>query len=178
VQTVREVTGRFVAQKFKVRLIRQERRRECIGSSTARYRLNSFLLALALGWQTSLRHAATPQFNVNEVTALEAKALIDAGAMVIDVRERAASERNHLPGARLIPLEVLPDRLAQLESAKANKIVVYCGNGSTRGPAATSKLNSAGFAQAVNMKSGFEGWREAGLPTASFSDTPSPGVRG
>ena len=134
--------------------------------------------ALGLSLQSSYRHAATPQFNVNEVTALEAKALIDAGALVIDVRERTASERDHLPGAKLIPLEVLPDRLAQLESAKAKSIVVYCGNGSTRGPVATSKLNSAGFAHAVNMKSGFDGWRKAGLPTVSVSDAPIPGVRG
>ena len=124
------------------------------------------LTALVLSWQSSLKHAATSQFNVKEVTALEAKALMDAGAVVIDVRDRAASGRIHLPGAMLIPLEVLSASLAQLESAKAKNIVVYCGDGGTRGPEATAKLNSAGFAQAVNLKSGFEGWRNAGLPTA------------
>ena len=124
--------------------------------------------ALVLGWQASLKHATTPQFNVKEVTALEAKALMDAGAVVVDVRDRAVSGRIHLPGAMLIPLELLSASLAQLETAKTKSIVVYCGDGSTLGPKATSKLNNAGFAQAVNLKSGLEGWRTAGLPTASL----------
>lgn len=122
--------------------------------------------ALVLGWQASLEHATTSQFNVKEVTALEAKALMDAGAIVIDVRDRAISGRMHLPGAMLIPVELLAASLTQLESAKAKNIVVYCGDGSTRGPKATSTLNNAGFAQAVNLRSGIESWRNAGLPTA------------
>ena len=134
--------------------------------------------ALAFGWQASLKSAATSQFKVNEVTAPEAKALIDAGAIVIDVREQAASGRNHLPGAVHLPLELLPARLAQLEYAKAKKIVVYCGDGSTRGTRATAILNNAGFAQAVNLKSGFEGWRKAGLPTTQVFDAPNFGVKG
>jgi rhodanese-related sulfurtransferase len=134
--------------------------------------------ALALGLQSALRYGAASQYNVNEVSALEAKVLIDEGALVIDVRERAASDRNHVPGAMLFPLELLPARLAQLEYAKAKKIVVYCGDGSTRGPQATSILNNAGFAQAVNLRSGFEGWRKAGLPTANLSEVPGTAVRG
>jgi rhodanese-related sulfurtransferase len=134
--------------------------------------------ALFLSWQFAFRHGAIPPFNINEVTALEAKALMDAGAVVIDVRERTSSERNHVPGAMLFPLELLPARLAQLEYAKTKKVIVYCGNGSTRGPEATTLLNNAGFAQAVNMKSGFEGWRNAGLPTSSLSEAPSPAIRG
>jgi rhodanese-related sulfurtransferase len=124
--------------------------------------------ALVLSWQASHKDATTPQFNVKEVTAQEAKALMDAGALVIDVRDRAVSGRIHLPGAMLIPLELLSSSLAQLETAKTKNIVVYCGDGSTLGPEATSKLNNAGFAQAVNLKSGLEGWRKAGLPTASL----------
>jgi rhodanese-related sulfurtransferase len=124
--------------------------------------------ALVLSWQLTRNHATTPQFDVKEVTALEAKALMDGGAIVIDVRDRALSGGIHLPGAMLIPLELLSASLAQLESAKSKNIVVYCGDGSTRGPEATAKLNNAGFPQAVNLKSGIEGWRNAGLPTASL----------
>ncbi len=115
--------------------------------------------ALVLAWQASLRYAETSRFNVDEVTAWEAKALIDAGAIVIDVRDSTASQRDHLSGAVLFPLELLPAQLAQLEYAKTRKIVVYCGDGSTRGPRATSILNKAGFAHAVNLRSGIEGWR-------------------
>jgi rhodanese-related sulfurtransferase len=110
---------------------------------------------------------ANPMSNAHDVSVQEAIALIDAGALVIDVRERAASANSHLPGALLIPLEVLSAHLSKLEAAKARSIVVYCGNGSTRGPQAVQILTQAGFAHAVNLKPGIEGWRATGLPVAA-----------
>ena len=121
------------------------------------------LCALVLNWPSAGRHAAPS--NVREVTAMEAKALMDAGAVVIDVRDRSMSGATHLPGAMLIPLEVLEANLAQLDAVRAKSIIVYCGDGSTRGPEAAALLNKAGFAGAVNLKPGIEGWRSAGLPT-------------
>jgi rhodanese-related sulfurtransferase len=123
------------------------------------------IAALALSALSSPRHSTAPQFNVKEVTALEAKALLEAGAIVIDVRDRAASADMHLPGALLIPLEVLDANLGKIEAAKTSDVIVYCGDGSTRGPEAAAMLNKAGFTQVVNLKSGMQGWRAAGLPT-------------
>jgi len=100
----------------------------------------------------------------NGVSIQEAIALIDSGALVIDVRE---SPKTHIPGALLIPLEVLNAHLSKLEAAKAQSIVVYCGNGSTRGPEAAQILTQAGFAHVVNLQPGIEGWRAAGLPVAA-----------
>jgi rhodanese-related sulfurtransferase len=94
----------------------------------------------------------------------EARMLIEAGAMVIDVRESAASANSHIPGARRIPLEALASSLPQLAAERDRTIVVYCNGGAGRGPRATALLNQAGFSKAVNMESGFEGWRAAGLP--------------
>ena len=101
--------------------------------------------------------------DVPEVNLEEARALVDAGAVVIDVRDRAASASAHLPGALLIPLEVLSAHLGSLEAAKAKSIVVYCGNGSYRGPEAVQLLTKAGFTNVVNLAPGFIGWRDAGL---------------
>jgi len=98
------------------------------------------------------------------VSIQEAIALIDAGALVIDVRD---SPKTHIPGALLIPLEVLNAHLSKLEAAKAQSIVVYCGNGSTRGPEAAQILTQAGFAHVVNLQPGIEGWRAANLPVVS-----------
>ncbi len=99
--------------------------------------------------------------DAEHVSIPEAIALIDAGALVIDVRE---SPKTHLPGALLIPLEALDARLSQLEGAKAQSIVVYCGSGTSRGPKAAQLLTEAGFTRAVNLQPGIEGWRAAGLP--------------
>jgi rhodanese-related sulfurtransferase len=105
--------------------------------------------------------------DVRQVDVHEAKALIDAGALVIDVRERAVAGHAHLPGALLIPLEVLAANLARIEAAQASAIVVYCGDGSTRGPEAAHLLTQAGLIQTVNLRPGVAGWRRAGLPTSS-----------
>ena len=131
--------------------------------------LISFLLlatVIALGALTS-RHSSLPVADVREVSAQEAQALMAIGAVVIDVRDKAVSDRAHLPGALLIPLEVLEARIDKLQLAKTADIVVYCGDGSSVGPRAASTLNRAGYTKAVNLKSGFQGWTAAGLPVAS-----------
>lgn len=131
-------------------------------------------LALPRSWQLILISAfvlfalatrsgdpLNPVKKANEVSIEEAIALIDAGALVIDVRE---GPKTHLPGAMLIPLEVLAAHLSKLEAAKAQSIVVYCGNGTMRGPKAAHILTQAGFTHVVNLQPGIEGWRAANLP--------------
>lgn len=128
----------------------------------------SFLLVacvIALSALTS-RHSTAPVFNVREVSTREAQALMAVGAVVIDVRDRTVSDRAHLPGALLIPVEVLEARMEKLQVAKSADIVVYCGDGSSAGPRAATTLNRAGYSKAVNLKSGFQGWSSAGLPVA------------
>jgi len=109
--------------------------------------------------------------DIREVTTQEAKKMIDAGALVIDVRDQAVAARAHLPNALLIPQQVLVARIGQIESDPTRPVVVYCGDGSRLGPDATAALNQAGYKNAVNLKRGIEGWRAAGLPTASRGQT-------
>jgi rhodanese-related sulfurtransferase len=104
---------------------------------------------------------------VPQLSIAEAKAAIEAGAVVIDVRDATVAATSHVNGALIIPLEVLSTRIGTLEAYRTKPIVVYCGDGSTRGPEATALLNKAGFSQAANMTHGIQGWRAAGLPTSS-----------
>lgn len=103
--------------------------------------------------------------NVKEIGTDDAKLLIDNGAVVIDVRPRHAYDVRHVPGALHIPLEELRQAIpAQLAAARDKTIVVYCNEGTARGPESTSLLNQAGFSHAVNLKTGIEGWAASGLP--------------
>lgn len=112
-----------------------------------------------------VQRGASPQPNVKEVSSTEAKALIDGGAMVIDVREAEAYRHRHLPHAKLIPLDALQAQIPLLRvDSKLQSIVVYCGDGVSHGPEGTAILNAAGFANAVNLKGGVEGWDSAKLP--------------
>jgi rhodanese-related sulfurtransferase len=131
------------------------------------------LLALALMAGVTVWFAAgggksaSQKYDAPVVDVTQAKALIDAGATVIDVRGREQFDVRHIPGAILVPLAALHAGIPQsLEAAKNKPIVVYCNDGVRTGPEATHVLRQAGFTNAVNLKTGIEGWTGAGLPVA------------
>ena len=86
------------------------------------------------------------------------------GAFVIDVRPLIEYECGHIPGARSVPLDELPDRMSELP--RDRDIVAYC-----RGPyclmalKAVEKLRSAGF-RARRLEVGFPEWKAAKHPVA------------
>ena len=112
-------------------------------------------------------HSAN-DFKVPELTIAQAKALVDAGVMAIDVRDQEKFAYRHLPTAVLVPLVVLRVGIpAWLEASKTKPIIVYCNRGVSHGPEATHLLQAAGFTQVANLTSGIEGWSEAGMPIKS-----------
>jgi rhodanese-related sulfurtransferase len=80
--------------------------------------------------------------------------------VVIDVRQPAEYRRGHIAGAKLIPLDQLSRRMADLPQGR--EIVCVCASGN-RSNSATRILVKAGF-NATNMKGGMVSWRSAGLP--------------
>lgn len=124
------------------------------------------LAGIGIAWLVATNKKPSVHYTVPEVDLAAAKALIDAGAMVIDVRTEKQFRARHLPNAALISLEVLRVGIpASLVAAKESRMVVYCGDGTSTGPEATHLLVQAGFTKVANMKSGIEGWTSAGLPT-------------
>lgn len=125
------------------------------------------LAAVALLWIASNGglHSRTQRYQVPEVDVQQAKALIDAGALVIDVRGAEQFAYRHIAGAILIPLEILRAGIpASIAAAKEKQIVVYCNEGIVHGPEATHILRQAGFTNVVNLRDGIEGWQSASLP--------------
>lgn len=105
--------------------------------------------------------------HVKNISAVSAFQLMDsANTLVLDVRESKAFEKEHLPGAVSVPIGDLDKRLDEFANYKAEKIIVYCNDGSTRGPRATDALNKAGFSDARNLKGGIEAWRQSKFKTA------------
>ncbi len=95
------------------------------------------------------------------VGVFEAAALRDAGAFVLDVREPYEWAEFHIPGATLIPLGTLGDRLSEVPRDKP--IVVVCRSGN-RSQTGRDILLRAGFAAVTSMDGGVRAWRDAGLP--------------
>jgi rhodanese-related sulfurtransferase len=139
------------------------------------FRKHAFGVLVATGflvWLSNVVGGTAPapiehRYSVREVSAADAKALIDGGALVVDVREKDAFNSGHIPGAIAIPLDDLRARIpAALEGAKTMSIVIYCGDGVTHGPEGTEILNKAGYPEAVNLKPGLDGWEKSGYPVA------------
>ena len=78
---------------------------------------------------------------------------------VVDVREDWEYAAGHVPGATLIPLGQLPDRLADIPSDKA--VVAVCRSGNRSGQA-TEFLLQQGY-DVHNMQGGMVSWEQAGL---------------
>ncbi len=75
---------------------------------------------------------------------------------IVDVRQPGEYNQGHLPGAKLIPLDELPERLEELDPSKPT--LVYCAAG-VRSRAGASILTRAGFAEAYSMEGGIRAWK-------------------
>lgn len=98
----------------------------------------------------------------NEIISLErAKALIDEGAFLLDVREPIEYEISHLADSVLIPLSRLyQEGAAQLPKGKP--IVVYCQHG-VRSLAAVGLLRAAGYKESYSIAGGIASWESVEL---------------
>ncbi len=95
--------------------------------------------------------------NLREIDVHELKARIekDTPFVLLDVREPAEAEICCLPGATLIPLGELPDRLSELDSLQ--ETIVHCKAGG-RSAMALQILNEAGFSDACHVQGGINAW--------------------
>lgn len=88
-----------------------------------------------------------------DLTAFAA-CLVAGGAYVIDVREAHEYRSGHVPGARNMPLSVLPVRMAELP--RDRPVYVICQSGG-RSAEATALMGGVGV-HAVNVAGGTAGW--------------------
>ncbi len=93
---------------------------------------------------------------VDRVSGTQARALVDEGARLVDVRTREEFDDEHIEGAVNIPLAELGDRLGELGD-KAGDIVVYCRSG-MRSARAKKLLAMHGFS-AVHDLGGRNRWQ-------------------
>jgi len=105
------------------------------------------------------RSGAAQERGPKVVDREQARALIDEGAQLVDVRVGHEWDAGHIPGATHLPLEQLADRTDELDAGRP--VVFYC-RGGTRSSMAAEALDGAGF-EAVKLGGGIVGWDEAGL---------------
>ena len=74
---------------------------------------------------------------------------------LIDVREEIEFEYCHLPGSRLIPLDELPRRAAEIRTE--GPVVVICHHG-VRSAHAAGYLRHLGLTNVLNLRGGVDAW--------------------
>ncbi len=94
---------------------------------------------------------------MRSVTPAEARQLIEAGAQLVDIRDRDEHAREHIPGAANVPMAEI-DRLDTGDCA----VVFHCRSGA-RTRANADRLFAAAGAPCYVIEGGIEGWRRAGL---------------
>lgn len=101
---------------------------------------------------------------VPQITCEELHGAQDA-ALLLDVREPGeyTGPLGHIPGARLIPLGLLAERLGELGD-REQPIVAICKSGGRSNKAAQLLLD-AGFRRVRSMSGGTSRWVELGYPT-------------
>jgi uncharacterized membrane protein YdjX (TVP38/TMEM64 family)/rhodanese-related sulfurtransferase len=87
--------------------------------------------------------------------------------LLIDVRAAGdfTGPLGHIPGARNIPLEELPARLAELDQSKQQALTLVCRT-HKRSQTAALQLQQAGFTDVCVLRGGMEQWNRAGLAVA------------
>ncbi len=99
-----------------------------------------------------------PEIDVTALADLHA-----AGATVIDVRNPDEYEAGHVPGATLIPLPEIPDRVGEIPLGEPVYLICAVGGRSMR----AAEFLAAQGADVTNIAGGTKGWIAAGLPTTA-----------
>lgn len=79
--------------------------------------------------------------------------------IVLDVREQWEYDEGHIPGVTLIPMDEVPNRLAEIPTDK--EVIVTCRSGNRSGQI-TDFLRQQGFDNVHNMDGGILAWEAAG----------------
>jgi len=99
-----------------------------------------------------------------EITVDQAETMRNQGAYILDVRELSEWVQFHIPGATLIPLGELPNRLSEVPEDRT--VIVVCRTG-YRSAQGRDILLHAGFTKVTSMAGGMTQWQANGLPTVT-----------
>ncbi len=102
-------------------------------------------------------HGPSVENPIEEINVKDLKRRLDAKEDfdLIDVREESEWQISRIPGARLIPLGELPNRLKELDPSR--EILLQCKSGGRSGRA-LQMLKGKGFKHLKNVVGGIEAW--------------------
>jgi rhodanese-related sulfurtransferase len=97
------------------------------------------------------------------VGPMDAVRLVNAGALVVDVRDEKAYEGGHIIDARSVPAAEVGQKAETLKKFKEKPVVVYCDSG-LASAGAVKALTALGFTKVVSLRGGLSSWLQENLP--------------
>jgi rhodanese-related sulfurtransferase len=104
--------------------------------------------------------------DVNEIDVETLEGFLNAGAPLIDVRQPDEYNDAHVPAAKLMPMDELPELVDEISMDVP--VYLICATGA-RSHRAAEWLLAQGF-DASNVAGGTQAWIQAGKPTVSGPD--------
>ena len=98
-----------------------------------------------------------------------ARALMNEGAVLVDIRGADEYARERIPGACNVPTDRLSPSAVSAQGAQA--VIFHCGSG-MRTQASAQRLEECADCQAYVLEGGLDAWKKAGLPVKT--DTKQP----
>ncbi len=111
---------------------------------------------------------------LTNVEPQEAVKLINADAVVIDLRSAEAFARGHIVNARNVPFEDLPANKDKITRYAKKPIVTVCEAGLTSRKVVDS-LRKSGIENVYGLKGGINAWTQANLPLVTGKKTKKKG---
>ncbi len=97
---------------------------------------------------------------VKQIPAAEALRDRSPDTILLDVREPNEWNMAHIPGAVLVPLGDVEEKV-QAAVPRDSKVIVYCASGN-RSAVAADTMQQLGYSDVASMAGGIRGWADAG----------------
>ncbi len=101
---------------------------------------------------------------IQEVDAEAAHEEIEAGAALIDTRERQEWDEAHIDGATLLPPSSVVERIGEVVPDRTRRVILYCAAGNRSARAADALQSELGYENVASVSGGIQAWERAGLP--------------
>jgi molybdopterin/thiamine biosynthesis adenylyltransferase/rhodanese-related sulfurtransferase len=101
-----------------------------------------------------------------EIDATGARELLerDENALLVDVRGEDEWANGYIPGAVLVPLRDLPDRIEEVAPDRARTVLLYCAVGA-RSLRAAQAMRELGYEHPISVAGGIVDWMSRGYPS-------------
>ena len=115
------------------------------------------------GGKTVAQLIAEASREISFMSMQDVRERLGGDLVLLDVREKDAFDRGHLPGARNISRGQLELRVDKELPDPTARILVYCQIGRIS-TLATATLRAMGYSRAVALDGGYEAWTKSGYP--------------